>query len=55
MAARFCRGAEHRLVYEVVNPTEDYKLEGLALRYYIDPATFKSTCRKLRKTWLLLL
>jgi len=53
-AARFCHGVDHRLVCEVVNPVKDHKLEEVALRHHIDPATFKGTCRKLRRIWPLL-
>jgi hypothetical protein len=53
-AARFCRGVDHRLVCEVVNPTKDHELEEVALRHHIDSATFKRTCRKLRQIWPLL-
>ncbi|CBX98539.1 hypothetical protein IAQ61_007830 [Plenodomus lingam] len=54
MAARFCRGVDHRSVCEVVNPAKDHKLEEVALRHHMDPATFKACCRKLRRIWPLL-
>ncbi|KAF2705717.1 hypothetical protein K504DRAFT_536707 [Pleomassaria siparia CBS 279.74] len=54
MASRLCRGVDHRLICEVVNPAKDHKLEEVALRHHIDPAIFKRTCRKLRRIWPLL-
>ncbi|KAF2030453.1 hypothetical protein EK21DRAFT_65488 [Setomelanomma holmii] len=54
MAARLSRNADHRTIYEVVNPAKDEKLEEVALRHNIDPLKFRRTCCRLRRIWPLL-
>lgn len=49
-----CNAPHYNMVYEVVNPSKDHKLEEVALRHKIDPVTFRRVGTRLRRFWPLL-
>lgn len=49
-----CNAPNHDLVREVVNPSNDQKLEGVASRHRVDIVAFKRVGRQLRQVWPLL-
>lgn len=53
-AAVLCSAPHRDLVCEVVNPSKDHKLDEIASRHQIDPATFRHVCHRLRRMWPLL-
>ncbi|KAK8098846.1 uncharacterized protein PG998_012087 [Apiospora kogelbergensis] len=45
---------QYRSVREVVNPSNEKKLEEVAFRHQLDPVSFKRVARLLRRVWPLL-
>ncbi|RSL47930.1 hypothetical protein CEP54_013162 [Fusarium duplospermum] len=53
-AAFLCDHSDPSSVREVVNPNKDHKVQEVACRHGIDPASFARVCRRLRMVWPLL-
>ncbi|EEU34816.1 uncharacterized protein NECHADRAFT_55110 [Fusarium vanettenii 77-13-4] len=53
-AAFLCDHSEPSSISEVVNPNKDHKVQEVACRHAIDPASFTRVCRRLRMVWPLL-
>ncbi|KAI1357786.1 hypothetical protein F5Y08DRAFT_351636 [Xylaria arbuscula] len=51
--AFLCKAPSPSTVREVVNPSNDSKLEGVALRHHMNPLDFVSMGRRLRRVWVL--
>lgn len=54
VAAFLCDHSNLSSICEVVNPSKDHKVQEVAYRHGIDPASFTRVCRRLRMVWPLL-